>query len=292
MISQSTETKTETPLDRSIVSKPKSVYESGPATLPAKVYPSTDTGIRRSRTGNWVVDVILRDPITNREIILEGIILEQATQGIIQKINKGGVVYVSMPDQRLLGERDTSAMSARWLNTNVGTENGAIPLDMLFSAFRNRITSASNRICITEKFDYEKAKKDIHKTSGFTVYADENNPNSSGLIVDSTTGEMALFNSSKENVLIGKKGVTIDAKNFNRGTSNQSKQGLGTFGLPGKENETQDLYPRSNILLNVPMIVPPYLLAFIEIVYGVAFLYKIIRIGEVAADFITGKREE
>lgn len=290
MISQPVDPKTETPLDRSIVGKAKPSYESGAATFPAKVYPNIEEGIRRSRTGNWVVDVILRDPQTNREIILEGIILEQASQGIIQKINKQGIVYVSMPDQRLLAERDTSSMTARWLNTNVGTENGAVPLDMLYSAFRNKITSAANRICITEKFDFNKAKKDIHKTNGITVYADETNPNSSGIIVDSTTGESAIFNQYGENIVLGKKGVSIDAKNFNRGTSSQTKQGLGTLGLPGKENEVQDIMPRSNILLNVPMIQMPYWPQFMQILYGVVFLYKIIRVGQVAADFIQGNR--
>jgi hypothetical protein len=282
----------ESPLDRSIVSKPKSVYESGAATLPAKVFPNIEQGIRRNRAGEWVVDVILRDPISSKEVILENIALEQASQGIIQKINRGGVVYVSIPDQRMLGERDTRTMTARWLNTNVGTENGAIPLDMLYSAFRNKITSATKRICVTEKFDYDKAKRDIHKTNGITVFADETNPTSSGMIIDTTTGEMAIFNSSKENLLISKKGITVDAKNFNRGSSSQTKQGLGTLGLPGRENEVQDIMPRSNILLNVPMIQMPYWAQFMQILYGVVFLYKIIRVGQVAADFISGNRDE
>lgn len=192
----------------------------------------------------------------------------------------------------MLGERDTSAMSARWLNTNVGTENGAIPLDMLYSAFRNKITSATKRICVTEKFDYDVAKRDIHKTNGITVYSDETNPNSSGMIIDTTTGEMAIFNSSKENLMISKKGITVDAKNFNRGSSSQTKQGLGTLGLPGRENEVQDIMPRSNILLNVPMIQMPYWPQFMQILYGVVFLYKIIRVGQVAADFISGGNGE
>lgn len=291
MINNNYDLNTQSPLDRSIVSKPKSVYESGAATLPAKVFPNIEQGIRRNRSGQWVVDVIMRDPISSREVILENIVLEQATQGIIQKINKGGVVYVSIPDQRMLGERDTSGMSARWLNTNVGTENGAIPLDMLYNAFRNKITSATKRICVTEKFDYDKAKRDIHKTNGITVFADETNPNSSGMIIDTTTGEMAIFNSSKENLLVGKKGVTVDAKNFNRGSSSQTKQGLGTLGLPGRENEVQDIMPRSNILLNIPMIQMPYWPQFMQILYSVVFLYKIIRVGKVAADYINGDRD-
>jgi hypothetical protein len=87
-------------------------------------------------------------------------------------------------------------------------------------------------------------------------------------------------------VIISKKGVTVEAKKFNRGGSNQTKSGLGTMGLPANENELQDLYPRSNILLNVPMLVMPYYADFQNIMYGIGFLYKMIRVGIVCEEFI------
>lgn len=274
------------PLQGSIVTKPKPVYESGPATLPGRVYPSTDTGIYRDRSNSWVVDVLVKDPITSREIVLQGVRLEQNSQGLIQKINKTGTLYVSMPDQRALGERDISVMTAKWLDTNVGTENSAVPMSMIFNSYRNKISSAAARFCDVSKFDYEKEAKNLHKIEGLTVVADPTNPKSSGMAYDTTTGRTAIFNKHQQNMTFDKDGISVDAKKFNRGGSNQTKNGLGTLGLPGSENEMQDLYPRSNILLNVPMIVPPYLVEFMMILYGVAFLYKIVRIGQVAADFI------
>lgn len=280
-----------TPLDGSIVTRPKPVYEGGPANLPARVYPSVDSGIYRSRTGSWVVDVMVKDPVTSRDILLTGVRLEQASQGIIQKINKDGTVYISIPDQRLIGERDTSTMTAKWLNTNVGTENGAVPLDMLFNNFRNKITSAANRSCAIAKFDYDVEKRLLNKTDGLTVYADETNPKSSGVVFDTTDGKTAIFNQYGENVTLSKTGVSIEGKKFNRGGSNQTKNGLGTLGLPGNENEIQDLLPRSNILLNVPLLTMPYVPDFMQILYGVAFLYKIVRIGIVAGEFISGNDE-
>lgn len=274
------------PLDGTLAGKPTSSYESSAANLPAKVYPNTDTGIRRDRNNNWVVDIMVKDPVTSREILLEGVILEQASQGIIQKINKGGSIYVSIPDQRLIGERDTTRMTAKWLNTNVGTENGAVPLNMLFNNFRNKITSAANRACTISKFDYEIEKKQLNKVNGLTIYADETNPKSSGVAFDTTNGDTTIFNQYGENLSLGRNGVTVDGKKFNRGSSNQTKSGLGTLGLPGNENELQDLLPRSNILMGVPMLMMPYWPDFMQIVYGVALLYKMVRIGQVAADFI------
>lgn len=290
MISYPVNERTETPLDRSIVSKPRPSYESSPATLPALIYPSIEEGVRRNRAGEWVVDVRVRDPNTNKEIILENVRIEQMTRGIMQKVDRGGLLYLSVPDQRLLEERDTRFMTARWVNTNVGTENGAVPIDMVFNSFRNKITSQRARSCGTEKFDYEEEKKKFNTMEGLVIYADETNPDSSGLAIDTTTGETAIFNKYKENIIIGKKGITIDGKNFNRGTSSQTKQGIGTLGLPGRENEMQDMYPRSNILLNIPMLQMPYVAKFMDILYGVAFLYKMVRVGIVAAEFIKGKR--
>ena len=276
----------QTPLDRSIVSKPKPVYESGTALLPGQAWPNTSEGIRRNRDGRWVVDVVVKDPYTNKNILLDNVLLEQSTQGNIQRINRTGQIYVSIPDQRMISERDTRQMTARYLDTNVGSTNSALPLDTIFNNFRSKINGASRNLCQILKFDYDKEKQDLNKYDGLTIYADPTNPDSAGMYVDNTTGEMGMFNKYKENVVIGKQGVVIDAKKFNRGASNQAKSGLGTMGMPANENELQDLYPRSNILLNVPMLVMPYYADFQKIMYGIGFLYKMIRVGVVCAEYI------
>jgi hypothetical protein len=276
----------QTPLDRSIVSQPKPVYESGTAMLPGKIWPNVAEGIKKNREGRWVVDVVVLDPYTNKNILLDNVLLEQSSQGTIQRVSRNGQVYVSIPDQRMISERDTRSMSARYLDTNVGSTNSAIPLDVVFNNFRSKINNASRNLCQVLKFDYDKEKQDLNKYDSLTIYADPVNPNSAGMYVDNTTGEMGMFNKYGENVIIGKQGVIIEAKKFNRGSSNQSKSGLGTFGLPANENEMQDLYPRSNILLNVPMLVMPYYPDFAKILYGVGFLYKMVRVGIVCGEFI------
>ncbi len=278
--------RTETPLDRSIVSKPKPVYEAGSALLPAKVWPNPTEGIRRDRTGNWVADIVVNDPNSNKNILLEGVRLEQSTQGQIQRINRTGNIYVSVPDQRLLAERDVTSMTARYVDIDVRSKNNSVPIDVLFNNFRSKVNEGSRNLCKILKFDYEREKADLNKYDSLTIYADPNNPDSAGMYVDNSTGEMGMFSKYEGNVIIGKNGVSIDSKKFNRGSSNQTKNGLGTLGLPGNENEIQDILPRSNILLGVPMLQMPYYPDFARILYSVGLLYKMVRVGIVCSEFI------
>ena len=104
--------------------------------------------------------------------------------------------------------------------------------------------------------------------------------------MDSTKDEVVAFNRTGSSFGLDKNAFKVSAPEYNMGSSKKGKEGAGTGGLPSQENPLADMYPKSNILLNVSTLQPSYLPYLNEIFFGFGIVYKLIRVGQVAAKAI------
>ena len=151
--------------------------------------------------------------------------------------------------------------------------------------------SGTSRInCRVGQFDVIDAQNSMHTHDGLNVFSNPNDPNSGGMAVDSVRGEIVLFNKERNNIVLDKRGVNIKANKFNFGNAIIARESAGTGGLNANQNPIEEMYPSSNILLNIPMPVAKYWPDLATILGGIAMVYKMIKMGEVISDKIDDRK--
>ncbi len=258
-------------------------------TIPAEFWPDANSAIRQGADGKWTATLRVTDPHTRRPIILQDVPIAQTSDGGFQKLGQSSIVNLTVPDARQVSLKDTTGMLMAIQDSKFRTQNTVVP-ESVFANNHRQSNSApparGTRSCKIGKYDLAELTNNIFRQEGMTVYADPRNPRSAGMVADSTSDEVHLFNRMESRMTLSRDRLAVRAQKFDTGEATIMKQSIGTGGLPSENNPIQELYPRSNILLNVPMVVPNYLPALAEILLGLGLVYKIIKCGEVAVDAI------
>lgn len=260
--------------------------------VPAEFWPDANSAIRQQADGRWVATLRVTDPHTRKPVILESVPIAQGSDSSFQKLGVGSSAMVSVPDARMISLKDTSQMLMSLTDKNFRTQNTVVPESVFANNYRNANSAPPAngvRSCKIGKYDLAELTNNVFRQEGMTVYADPRNPRSAGMATDSTSDEVHMFNRMESRMTLSRDRLAVRAQKFDTGEATEMKQSIGTGGLPSENNPIQELYPRSNILLNVPLVVPNYLPAIADILFGIGLVYKIIKCGEVAADAIAGR---
>ena len=269
----------------------RAVYEVGPVTLEGRIVPDANRGIYRlrDRGTEWYATVQLQDPMTGKEYVIENVrLLSNGAPGIM-KTHAAEVVSVSLQDRRDIANGRSDRMVARILNTRLGTTNENIPIRSLMADWRNRFNAARNEVCNFRPFDFKEATSKLNQSRNLTVVTDPNNPKAPAVVVDNARGEVGMYTASGNGTFVGPDGVTVDAGKWNQGTAKKTKQGNSTLGLQGNENDYQDFHPRSTIINQIPVIIPPYLVDMVGLLKGIGIIYRVARATQVAIKFISSR---
>jgi len=254
-----------------------------------------DAIYKDANTGTYMVDATVRDPYSKEYIELKGIRLSQMHTNEMQRVTSNSTVMVTASDARDIYLKNTANLSARLVGGDFKSANTAIPADLLSKSMRASQTAGGERkICnLSAAFDFKLESSTLFNKPNLTVSADSQNERSPGTLYDSATQESTYFHKDGHKMSQGQQGVQFNTPSINTGNAKMKRESIGTGGLPSRENDLRDIYPSSNILLNAPMVVPPYLPEFLAIIMGINMVYKLWRIGEVCSDAIkTGSVEE
>lgn len=256
--------------------------------LPAEFWPDANTAIRQVNN-QWVATLRVTDPHTRKPIILEGVPIGQNNDTGFHKIGANSIVNLTVQDARHISTKNVDQMVMHITDRQFRSQNTAVP-ESVFSNNHRQQNSAPPRngvrSCKIGKYDLAELSNNIFRQEGMSVYADPRNPRSAGMALDSTSDEVHMFNRMESKMTLSRDRLTVKAPQFDTGEASIMKQSIGTGGLPSQNNPIQELYPRSNILLNVPMVVPNYLPAIAEILFGLGLVYKIVKVGQVAVEAI------
>jgi hypothetical protein len=235
--------------------------------VPAELWPDANSAIRQQADGRWVATLRVTDPHTRKPVILESVPITQGSDSSFQKLGAGSHAMVSVPDARMISLKDTSQMLTSIGDKNFRSQNTVVPESVFANNYRNANSAPPAngvRSCKIGKYDLAELTNNVFRQEGMTVYADPRNPRSAGMATDSTSDEVHMFNRMESRMTLSRDRLAVRAQKFDTGEATEMKQSIGTGGLPSENNPIQDLYPRSNILLNVPLVVPNYLPAIAD----------------------------
>lgn len=269
-----------------------------PLSLEGTVALNTSGDITYRHNGAIVVDLTVIHPETKQPKVLRAIRIKQTNSVIMQNIHNSTQFMINIPDVSYINTGEVQEMVATIVDGNMRSENQSIPDRNLKANYRNQ--SAKNKrdsknkkdaLCKNGKFNAINEKKNLHTKPNLKVIGNNSRKNSASLVIDNTTDEIVVANSKGDNLSIGKRGATFKTKTVDMGESKKKKNGMGTMGGPGKENELADMYPKSNLLLSAPMVQPSYLPDLNSIMIGVGYVYKIIKVVKAANEYVKGSKE-
>lgn len=269
----------------------KPVSDVGSITVEGRVVPDPIRGIYRlrDRGDQWYATVQVEDPLTAKTYVLQNVRLMSNGAPGIQKTHEVEVVSISMRDKRDVANKRVDRMIARPINTRLGTTNEVIPVRTLMRDWRNRFNQARREVCNLKPFDIKEATSKLNLSKNLTVLTDPTNPKAPAVVVDNTNSEIGMYTSKGQSMRVGPDGVVVDATRWDQGTAKKAKNSNSSLGLPSNENDYQDFHPRSTIVNQIPMLIPPYLVDVQRLVVGVSIIYRVARAAKVAVDFIKKK---
>jgi hypothetical protein len=185
--------------------------------------------VYRLDDGNIYADIVVRDPSTKEPVLLQRVRAGSLQDQGIQRVTPGMTVQLNVPNMRNIGRRDTEGMTVTFVSSNYGTSNTAIPSDLLRKNRRSVAAAASRRVCsLGGSFNFAAEAATLFNKTSLAVMSNSLDPRSAGIANDSGSGDMTIFHKSGSTMTFNGKGIDIDTKRFNTGSSTRYGEELSS----------------------------------------------------------------